>query len=312
MTVALARVGLVCVAVGVAAACGVRGSGAQRARVSDVASHRTAPSTSSNRRLAVRDAARLLRGVVPPNGAIPQSSGTAIGAHAQLLTTATASAVAYRSWRARGDPESVLSFVQAHLPAGSKLVSSGSGGPTLELSVIRSWPPVNGILNIRWLYIGVTARAKGGTELYAKSQSEWVITRPAGEHVPGGVREVDITEGWPGKSPFLSRRVTSMASVHKLVALFNSLGTLQPGSINCPADTPTPTVTFDFRAGGTSTPVARATVSAVAYFSWPANLPGWACFPVSLEVGGRSSTPLAGNVITPTHNLLHIKLAWSH
>jgi hypothetical protein len=178
--------------------------------------------------------------------------------------------------------------------------------------VIRSWPPVNGVLNLRWLYIGVTARAKGGTELYAKSQSEWVITRPAGEHLPAGVREVDITEGWPGRDPFLSRRVTSRASVHKLVGLFNSLGTLQPGGINCPADTPTPTVNIDFRAGETRHLVARATVSASANFSWPANLPGWACFPITFDIGGRNWTPLAGNAIAPIQRLLHVKLARSH
>jgi hypothetical protein len=267
-------------------------------------------STASNRRVAIRDARHLLHGVVPPAGAVLRSSGSAVGRHAQPLSATTASAVDYRSWTVPGDPGSVLKFVQAHLPPGSKLVSTGSGGPTLMLSVIRSWPARAGVLYVRWLYISASSRRHGGTLLYAKSESEWVVARPAGEHIPSGVREVDISEGWAGKPPFLSRHVTERADVHRLVSLFNSLQIAQPVAINCPAIRPTPTVEIEFRAGQTLQRVARASVSASADFSWPANLPGWECFPIGFHARGDTWPSLVGNVITPIQRLLHVKLAW--
>lgn len=256
----------------------------------------------------MRDAKQLLQGVVPPAGAVVQSSGTATGRHARPLTAALASAVAYHTWTVPEDPASVLSFVQSHLPPGSRIVTTGYGGSPVTQSVIRSWPPVHGILDVRWLEIAVTPRSDGGTRLYAEAQSQWVVARPKDEYIPAGVREVDITDGWPGHEPFLSRRVTGRADVHKLVALFNSLETVQPVAINCPAESVTPIVDVDFRSGATGVTVAEAKVSSDANFSWPASVPGWECFAISFEVRGRSWTPLAGNVITPIHRLLHVKL----
>jgi hypothetical protein len=267
-----------------------------------------APTTAANRRAAVRDAKALLQRVVPPAGAVVGSSGTAIGAHARLITLALASAVAYRTWTVPSDPASVSSFVQSHLPPGSTVVSTGSGGSPLTQSVTRSWPPIRGILDDRLLDIEVTPRSDGGTHLYAEAQSQWVVTRPKAERIPAGVREVDITDGWPGRAPFLSRRVRSPATVQKLVRLFNSLGIAQPVGINCPAESLTPMVAIEFRTGATGAPVAEAKVSSSANVSWPASTPGWNCFPISFEVRGRHWPPLVGNVITPLHRLLRLKL----
>ena len=282
-------------------------------RVARAGSHGVVPTTASNRRAAVRDAKELLLGVLPPAGAALQSSGTGIGPHAPLLTAVFASAVAYSTWVVPDDAASVLSFVEAHLPAGSKVVSTGYGGPNpSSQSVIRSWPPVDGVLDLRWLEVDVTSRASGGTLLHAQSQSQWIVRRPLGEKIPAGVREVDVTSGWAGKPPLLSRRVTNRAKVRSLVALFDSLGILQPGAINCPADTSSPIVVVRFRAGAMNRLVARASVSSAAGPSWPANAPGWACFPVTFSVLGHDWSPLAGNVITPMERLLHVKLAVRH
>jgi hypothetical protein len=281
---------------------------ANRASGSAVRHHASVPTTASNRRAAVREAKHLLQDVVPPPGAVVQSSGTAIGAHARLVTAALASAVAYRTWTVPGDPASVLSFVQSHLPPGSTIVSTGYGGLPVTHSVTRSWPPVHGILDGRWLDIEVTARSDGGTRLYADGQSQWVIVRPKGEYIPAGVREVDITDGRPGRAPFLSRDVTSRATVHKLVTLFNSLEIVQPVAINCPAESVTPIVEIAFRTAGNGAPVALAKVSSSANLSWPASVPGWECFSIAFNVGGRSWPALVGNVIRPIQRLLRVKL----
>jgi hypothetical protein len=268
-------------------------------------SRRPARTTASNRHAAVLDAKNLLAGVVPPAGAVLQSSGSGTGPHARLLTSETASAVAYSTWSVPADPASVLSYAEAHLPPGSKLVSTGSGAGSR--SVIRSWQPVKGVLDVRWVEVEVTAHA-GGTLLYAQSQSQWVVTRPVGERIPAGVRVVDVTSGWPGKNPRVTRRVTDRPKVRALVSLFNSLEILQPGAINCPAFMPGPVVVVTFLSAGSAQPVARASVAAAADFSWPDYTPGWACLPIGFAAAGRTWSPLAGNVVTPIGRLLHVKL----
>jgi hypothetical protein len=283
-------------------------SGARSPPIGLVATGRSrgiAPTTASNRRAAVRDAKNLLAGVVPPAGAVLQSDGMRIGPHAALLNTAFASAVAYSTWTVPDDPVSVLSFVESHLPSGSKVVSTGSGGPNpSSQSVIRSWPSVDDVLDARWLEIDVSAASSGGTQLHAESQSQWVITRPRGEQIPSRVREVDVTSGWPGQPPFVSRQVTNRAEVRRLVRLFDSLEIVQPAAINCPEESAAPVMDVEFRSGVANRVDADASVSSEASFPWPPNVPGWACFPVAFTVRGRSWSPLSGNVITPIERLL--------
>jgi hypothetical protein len=130
------------------------------------------------------------------------------------------------------------------------------------------------------------------------------------ERIPSGVREVDVASGRPGKPPFLSRRVTSSAKVSQFVALFDSLGIVQPVAIGCPGqEITTPTVAVRFRGGTTDRILAEATVSSAANASWPPDAPAWACYPITFSAHGRDWKPLAGNVITPIQHLLHVKLA---
>ncbi len=96
--------------------------------------------------------------------------------------------------------------------------------------------------------------------------------------------------------------------MHALTALFDSREILQPGAINCPAETPHPMVTIAFRGGPTNRTLAQASVSATANYSWPADVPGWWCLPVSFAVNGHVQPALAGNVIAPIQRLLHINL----
>jgi hypothetical protein len=207
-----------------------------------------------------------------------------------------------------GEPDAVLSYVESHLPPGSHLVSAGSGGPDPRFQfVVRSWSPVSGILDLRLLKIEVAGRSAGGTTLFAESQSQWIVARPARERVPSGVAEVDVTKGVPGQPPRLSRRVTARGTVRRLVALFDSLGIAQPGVISCPDETVEPIVTVAFRAA-TGRVLASATVDAAADFSWPDSVPGWACYSIGFVAGGQRFDPLIGNVISPIDHLLHARL----
>jgi hypothetical protein len=268
--------------------------------------------TASNRQAAIRDSAQLLAGVTPPAGAVVRSKRSAIGSQRRvpLITSAPDSALGSERWNVPGEPATVLAYVESHLPPGSKVSSTGSGGPDPGFqSVIRSWAPVSGVLDTRWLEIEVSSRSGGGTDLFAESQSQWVVTRPANERVPTRVRQIEISEGLPGKTPQLSRTVTSAGKVRKLVALFNSLPIAQSGAINCPAETTAGAViTVTFRGSATGRALAVATVSPQSDLSWPVSVPGWSCFSTGFSVGGHSSDPLVGNVIRPMDQLLNVRL----
>jgi hypothetical protein len=125
---------------------------------------------------------------------------------------------------------------------------------------------------------------------------------------PAGVTEVDVTEGLPGHPLQLSRTVTAPANVHRLVALFNSLGIVQPVAINCPAGTAEPIVTVTFRSRPNGWALAAATVDSIADFSWPVSLPGWACYSIGFTVARHTSDSLIGNVIMPLDHALHVRL----
>lgn len=267
--------------------------------------------TAANRRAAIRDSAQLLAEVVPPPGAVVLSkhSGVGIQRAVPVLTPAFSSALASERWSAPGQSAAVLAYVEAHLPPGSKVFSTGSGGSTPGFqSVIRSWAPIVGELDTRWLEIEVAARADGGTNLFAESQSQWVVARPSRERIPEGATEVDVTDGLPSQPPLLSRRVTAPARVKRLVALFNSLEIAQPVAINCPAETAQPIVTVTFRRASDGRALAVATVDSTADFSFPISLPGWDCSPIGFTVGGRTSDSLIGNVITPLDQMLRLRL----
>ena len=276
-----------------------------------VGTRAAARTTTANRQAAIRDSARLLAGVIPPPGAVVVSKRSAIGVQRKvpLLTTAFASALASERWSVPGHPGTVLPYVESHLPPGSKLFSTGFGGPApSSQSVIRSWAPVSDILDTRWLEIEVAGGSDGGTDLFAESQSQWVVARPARERIPAGVTQVDVTEGLPGQSPTFSRAVIGPGTVRRLVALFNSLGIVQPGAINCPSETVEPIITVAFRGAANGPALAVATVDSLADFSWPDSLPGWACFSIGFVAGGHTFDSLIGNVISPIDHLLHVHL----
>lgn len=250
-------------------------------------------------------------GVVPPPGTVVLSEHRGVGIQrtVPVLTPAFSSALASERWSAPGQPAAVLAYVETHLPAGSKVFSTGSGGSTPGFqSVIRAWAPVIGVLDTRWLEIEVAARSDGRTNLFAESQSQWVVARPARERIPAGATEVDVTKGLPGHPPQLSRTVTVPASVEKLVALFNSLEIVQPVATNCPAETVQPIVTVTFRGPATGQALAVATVNSNADFSFPVSLAGWECSPIGLTLRGHTSKALIGNVITPLDHMLHLRL----
>ena len=122
-----------------------------------------------------------------------------------------------------------------------------------------TWPSVGLELYNRSLSISVGAPAHGSSEVFATSQSDWIVPRPLSEQVPSGVHAVEVTLRSGGVSQRLSHPHTTThvftraAVVDSLVGWIDELPTVQPGLIYaCPLELvglETPLLTVTFRSG---------------------------------------------------------------
>ncbi len=275
-----------------------------------------APTTAGNELAAQADVQRLLANLVLPNGATPSatepSGDSGLLAPMQGLSVTFARADLHAWFVVAGDPGAILSFVQAHKPAGSALSGSGSGeigtGATSQ-TVSFSWPAISGVLGERQLWVTATALPDGQTGVLAQAESVWIVTRPASETIPPGVHEVDLTTTGPGRRAgttrtILTRHVTSAATARRIVALIDGLQVAQPEVIACPALLVSSHVTLRFRTHAGGAILARASF----FDEGPASINGQ-CDSISFSSGGSPQTPLVGNVIAPLQTLLGVDLA---
>lgn len=263
--------------------------------------------TASNQARARTDAQRLLAMVrVPADSVLAPTPHDTGSEQVQRFIGVSASATASRTWIVHGGVNRLLRYVVAHLRPGSKWLSSGSGGPGAEVSQIRYWPPVKGVLDGRWLQIEAYAHG-AHTYLTARTESQWVVAREASERIPASVTRVTVSVANARGRQMHQMTVTKPLVVRRVVGLYNSLGVIQPAIImGCPPE-PAGTVTLRFYASPTSV-IATASSSTAADPRWPASAPAWACFPISIRLAHRNYPSLSGNVITPLERLLHIKL----
>jgi hypothetical protein len=262
---------------------------------------------AANRRVAIRDAHKLLGLLVLPAGAVrltrePRGDGGALRRSA--TTPATPDLVDVHAWwRVPGSLESVLTSIEANPPAGGKLTSNGSfsGAGYTGLDDTWSLPSIPDVLGTRSLVVTLAQLSDGATGVRADAQDVWIIPRPAGEQIPPGVRVVDVTRG-----SSLSITVTDPAKVHTIVALIDALPIAQPGAWSCPGFTGSgPFVTFTFLASAGGPVLAH-----VSQAAW-ATEPTTPCDPMTFSVHGRAETPLLGGaaVVHKVGQLLGVQLA---
>jgi hypothetical protein len=196
-------------------------------------------------------------------------------------------------WQLTETPSDVFSFLKAHPPAGS--TQNGSAGTDAEpVYVSFAWPSAAGLLNIRWLVVGLAALSDGLTGVRADAQVQWIAPRPAGEVVPAGVHEVDITRPRSGPNQALALRVTQATQVSTMVSLIDELPTTQPGIVNCPARIVSvngrlvgpATIAFTFYASAGRPALASA--SELADVTEPTT----SCEPLDFSLDGTPQTPL--------------------
>ncbi len=263
--------------------------------------------TASNRAQARADTERLLAMVRVPAGSVLASTPHDTGfEQVQRFIGVSASATASRTWVVHGGVNRLLRYVVAHLRPGSKLESSGGGPNTIDVSQIRYWPPVRGVLDGRWLEIEAYT---DGTHTYltARAESQWVVAREASEKIPSSVTQITLRVANARGQSVHQMTVTNTRVVRRIVGLYNSLGVIQPAIImGCPPE-PAGVLTVRFYNSPTNV-IATASSPTDANPRWPASAAAWACFPIRVRLAQRSYPSLSGNVITPLERLLHTKL----
>jgi hypothetical protein len=194
-------------------------------------------------------------------------------------------------------------------PAGARQIGTGSGtgpGVPANLNVTWQWHPGEPGIVSRQTLIDMVTLPTGATGIRIDAQVIYRVPRPAGEKVPVGVTEVDITRAPPGQMPDLSRTVTKPTQVHAIVALIDRLPIVQPDFIACPVELAgVPVVSFSFRASRTGPALAGA--------SEPANVtePTSACDALAFTTGTRSWPSLlrGARFLHQVDRLVHTRFA---
>ncbi|MHB1567684.1 MAG: hypothetical protein ACYCXW_10335 [Solirubrobacteraceae bacterium] len=194
-------------------------------------------------------------------------------------------------WRVPGSLSPVYRFVKAHAPDGSRLNGWGRRYPSPRAAFVDfEWPPVTGVSESRSLNIELVALSAKSTGVRVDGQVVWTMPRPAGERIPAGVHEVDVTRQKLGHIARVSISLTKPATVQRVISAIDQLPIVQPGAVeSCPAERAQPTVTINFHRGHGTPVLARATYTG-------------ACGGMAFSIHGKSQTPLA-NGYTLIHEL---------
>jgi hypothetical protein len=300
------RVLLIAVCVALAVVVGLAVAGQDGSEAAFVAAH--------TRRGAERDAALLLDSVVLPAGGKRLSREPHVGG-GELASSGPYEGYwdlvdRHGWWRVPGSWRSVMGFVRAHPPAGSRAFGSGWGGTAGRQTsawIMFGWPTIVGS-RTRQLTVLVATTPGDATYLRVDADVVWLLPRPASERIPDGVQAIDITRGLPGQPPSQSLTMTDAAEVKSIVVLANRLPIIQPGEFDgCNTAEPfgdaEPKITFTFRAapGGPVLALAKESAQAIE--------PG-TCKPMSLSIGGVRQTPLlqGPKLVAETEHLLNEKI----
>jgi hypothetical protein len=249
-------------------------------------------SATANEEAAQTDASWLLTQISLPASATRSAGEPADDEgqleHPSIGPAATPNVVdSHAWWVLPGVRSEVLAYIHAHRPPGTTIAFSGSAvtrGRTTSESVAFAWPPIAGVLGMRWLVITVTQIPDGQTGLRADAQVVWITPRPVSEAIPGDTHLLRISvhsaiaANQPHQRPL---RVTSAHKIAQLIVLLNSLSAAQPGVRSCPAD-------FGISVRLAFYPTFRGSPSAVA------EIDPQGCGGVGLTLNGKPQPQLSG------------------
>ncbi len=172
----------------------------------------------------------------------------------------------HQFWRAPGTPAALLDWLRRHVPAGTRLSSSGSGGNrtgTYMWMHAYSYRKLPAAIFEAELDFAIAAASGGGTAVRVDSFAAGLVPRPRWERVPAAVAAVVVSvRRSDGRRSYAVATVTDPARARRLVAVFNGFRIVQPGAVlGCPAILgATPQLRFRFLAAS-GTLLAEATES---------------------------------------------------
>jgi hypothetical protein len=201
----------------------------------------------SPRQQAVTDAARIIASFPrPPHGTrtglIAELSVPAVMAVSPDLVEAT------EWWRVPGQPQAVLAWVQANIPARFTLTGGGGGDyqPTRSITVsgtlhdVFTLPAVPNVLIQRWLVV-LVAPDGNQTAMRVDAEDVWLPAKPAEERIPPDAKVVTVAPIFeysqyvkPSRVPLdPTVAVTNPATVARIAALVDALTVFPPGFTDC-------------------------------------------------------------------------------
>ncbi len=265
-------------------------------------------SVAQLRQRAAADASSMLASFPPPPGgrrlAKPPAAVGSLLKHPAFSVGSFGMVDDVSWWQAPGQPEPLLGWEIAHIPAQFQLEGPNGGNPGDPNSAGYNtyWlPPVTGVLVFRDMVVEAVVSGSGQTAIRVDAQVTWQPPHPAAERVPSAARVVTIAEVSPGKkgSARLPAPVTrtSRALVNRLAAAVDGLALLPPGKYACPPPTGNAiTLTFRAQPGGPVLAVANS---------------GRGCDSVTFSIDGKGQPALSGASAFSSQVLTLAGLSWN-
>jgi hypothetical protein len=182
-------------------------------------------------------------------------------------------------WTVPGTPQTVFSYIESNLPAGSTNTgtshSTVHGRPSTS-TVMFSFGVDPSMLQLNDLDVTVAAAAGGGSAVRADGVAQWIAPPVVSQTIPAGATSVAVyADRTYATTPqgYLVKTITAPGEVTQLVNLINSFQTTQPGvAEGCPAIGPsTPLIDLRFDAGDPRAPLARVVEDACGALSFYIN-----------------------------------------
>ena len=235
------------------------------------------------------EAGLILTAFAPPAGAreVPNSPvpGSVMSRASGMPTPSDNDVVtATLWWLAPGDPQQVLAWEKAHMPAMYRYFGGGTTGFGVWNDVF-SIPAVPGLFDTRELAVSTTSAGGGKTAIRVDALVDWIPARPHGDTVPATARVAKLVETRSGSGGTPARQATTViatatvtdpAQVAALAAYLNGLAVNPPGGVSsCPMMSiggGTLTAAFSARPGGPALAEASAALSGCAFLTY--TMPG--------------------------------------
>jgi hypothetical protein len=216
---------------------------------------------AGDKRTAAALAGRELGAVTLPRGAVAVTPAPGPAKHSRLTPPGAPDLETlldvHRDWSVRGQPASVIAFMTAHAPAGTKVTGTGySSGPgDFSQSVSLALRHLPAGVYAEGLTIDAGSDGANKSLLWVDSWAAWLLPRPASEQIPAGIGAVTVL-GDLGNRAYPVATITAPDQVAALVGLVNRQQREQPGVTSCPFWV-SPLIDLRFRRAAATPVLAR-------------------------------------------------------